>query len=150
MEWNLCFPSALTGLGSNCYLLRCDFHLGEKHSLFFSYTALPQTFLSPGWYASSSFLPGSEPCILLEADLMLFSSTFFTFPPLCLSSCTSRDAFLLISVGRQMLPSSFTKPFQNALIKNPCLISLWTFFPRPCNDCSDFLKTTTKSQEIIW
>lgn len=147
MEWNLCFPSALTGLGSNCYLLHCDFHLGEKHSLFFSYTALPQTFLLPGWYASSSsFCPGANPVFFLKPTLCCSQahsllSHLYAFPHALVGMPFSSflwECFLPPSPSQQMLPSSFTKPFQNALIKNPCLISLRTFFPKPCNDLFRF------------
>ena len=148
MEWNLCSSSALTRLGSNYYLFCCDFHLGKKHSLLFSYTdnAPPQIFVLIALF-SLFLLPSSWPHTFLlkqtpgcfsQANAVLFHPLPTLFPEQKKKKRGGGDVDLarmpsqLISsqptFGDCLLRQVFSESFnQKSLTSN------WTFFPRLCN-----------------
>lgn len=146
MEWHLCSPSALTGLGSDYYLFRCGFHLEKKHSLLFSYTALPQTFLLIGCplvslpfiYQLISHSCWSRPLAIPKHTLNI------PIPLPLLMLCMSKERVLarmpspLISSEPTfrscLLHQVFSEPFNH----KSCLTFHWAFFPRPCNDLFRF------------
>lgn len=142
MEWNSCFPSVLTGLGSNCYFIAISFWGKSTHS---SFTHDLTTVISPNGMLNLSLfqvLLRSWSHVLVEADPLLFPSTRCTFPPLCLCSCCSTrvDTFPLISTSQHLGRASFTESFWNPLIKSLCLISQWAFFLRLWNDLIRFFE----------
>ena len=146
MEWNLCSSSALTRLGSNYYLFCCDFHLGKKHSLLFSYTdnAPPQTFVLIALF-SLFLLPSSWPHTVLlkqtpgcfsQANAVLFHPLPTLFPEqkkkgggdVDLARMPSQLISSQPTFGDCLLRQVFSESFnQKSLTSN------WTFFPRLCN-----------------
>lgn len=143
MEWNPCFPSALTGLGSNCYFTVISFWGKSTHSSFtHDLTAVISLNGMLNLFSLFQVLPRSWSHVLIEADPLLFPSTQCTFPPLCLCSCCSTrvDAFPLISTSQHLAPASFTESFWKPLIKSLCLTSQWAFCLRLWNDLIRFSK----------
>ena len=147
MEWNLCSSSALTRLGSNYYLFCCDFHLGKKHSLLFSYTdnAPPQTFVLIALF-SLFLLPSSWPHTFLlkqtpgcfsQANAVLFHPLPTLFPEqkkkkrgggMSIEQGCPPNSFL---ASQHLATASFAKSFQNLLIR-----SLWLLIGHFSQDCA--------------